>query len=279
MSSAVYEAYPRAGRRERIAYELRVLRVIAAIEFKLKYAESVLGYVWSIAKPLSYFAVLWLVFGRFFRISAGIENYPLYLLIGIVLYTFLVDSTGLTFPSLVKGATIIRKLAFPPILIPISVTLTAAMTFLINLMAVAAFVAVSRERPELDWLLIPLLLLEFYVFLLGVGLVLATLFVRFRDIAQIWELGVQLLIFASPIIYPITILPEWAQKVAYLNPLVQVMQDVRVLMLETPAPTDRVSGVLAGAGGRLVPVAVTLVLLAVGIAVFRRDSPRFPERV
>ena len=277
MASVVYEALPRPSRRERIAYQLRVLKVIATVEFKLKYADSAMGYIWSLVKPLSYFAVLWFVFGRFLKVSADIDNYALYLLIGIVLYTFLVDATGLAFPSLLKGATIIRKLSFPPIVLPVSVTLTAGMTFLINLLAVVLFVVISGEKPELDWLLIPLLLLEFYVFLLGLGLILATLFVRLRDIAQIWELGVQLLIFAAPVMYPISILPDWAQKVAYVNPLTQVMQDIRVLMLETPPPDERVSAVLAG--GRLVPVAVAFFLFVFGIMMFRRNSPRFPELV
>ena len=131
--SATYYAAPQPAWRDRVAHQLRVLRVIAGIEFKLKYADSAMGYVWSIVKPLSYFGVLWLVFGRIFRLGVGFDRYPLYLLTGIVLYTFFVDATGLTFPSIVKGSTILRKLAFPPLVIPVSATLTAGITFCINL--------------------------------------------------------------------------------------------------------------------------------------------------
>jgi ABC-2 type transport system permease protein len=278
MSTAEYHALPRPDRAERLRHQLRVLRVLASIDFKLKYAESAMGYLWSIIKPLSYFAVLWVVFGRFFRVSASIEEYGLYLLIGIVLYTFFVDATGLAFPSMVKGGNVLRKLAFPPLVLPIAATVTAAITFMVNLAVVAVFIAASRVTPSLDWLAIPLLLIELYLFTLGLGLILATFFVRFHDIAQIWELGAQLLIFAAPVMYPITILPEWAQRFAYLNPLVQVMQDVRAVTIGTALPEDTVAGVLGGSAGRLVPVTIALATFALGLFLFRRESPRFAER-
>jgi ABC-2 type transport system permease protein len=236
-----------------------------------------MGYLWSVIKPLSYFAVLWIVFGRIFRF-AGTENYALYLLIGIVLYTFTIDATGLAFPSLTKSSTILRKLPFPPLVIPVSVTLTAGITFLVNLVAVTLFVLVSNVTPEVDWLLIPLLLLELYAFVLGLGLILATLFVRFRDISQIWELMSQLLVFATPVMYPITILPLWAIKLAYLNPLVQVMQDVRALVIGTTADYETITSVY-GAGARLVPIGISLAALIGGLLFFRREAPTFPERV
>ena len=110
--------------RTNLAQQLRVLRVIASTEYKLKYADSALGYVWSIAKPLAMFAVLYTVFGRFFKLNVGFEHYPLYLLIGIVLWNFFVDATNLAMPSLVARASLLRKLAFPHLVIPLSVTLS-----------------------------------------------------------------------------------------------------------------------------------------------------------
>src|SRR5438034_8727767 len=171
-----------------LRHEWNVLRVIAATEFKLKYTTSALGYVWSVAKPLSYFAVLWVVFGRFFKLGVVLKQYPLYLLIGIVLWTFFADATNLGMYSLVARASMLRKLAFPRLVIPISATLVAAITFMINLLVVGVFVAITREVPHFGWLLLPLLLLELYLFTIGVSLVLATSFVRFRDVGQVWEL-------------------------------------------------------------------------------------------
>jgi ABC-2 type transport system permease protein len=279
MAVAEYHATPQRTARERLAHQLRALRVIASVEFRLKYAGSAMGYLWSVIKPLSYFGVLWIVFGRIFRIGVGFDRYPVYLLLGIVLYTFFLDATGLAFPSLVKASNILRKLAFPPLVIPVSVTLTATITFAVNLVALAVFIAASRITPGADWLLLVPLLVELYVFVLGVGLILAALFVRLRDISQIWELVSQLLVFAAPIMYPITILPEWAQKVAYLNPFVQVLQDMRAVIIGTTHPNETITGVFGSPAARLLPIGIAVGLLIGGLAIFRRESPRFAERV
>lgn len=208
VSSRMTFAYlaPRPPLRERIAYRARVLSVMSRTEFKLKYAGSVLGYVWSLAKPLMYFTVLWLVFGNLFQ--TGIRRYPLYLLVGIVLYTFVADAVTATIPSIVSRGAMLRRIAFPPLVIPLASNVTAAMTFVANSLAIVVFIAASQITPRLQWLLLLPLLLELYVFVLGLSLLAATLFVRFRDIGQIWEVGSSLLFFSSPIMYPVTILPD-----------------------------------------------------------------------
>ena len=114
--------------------------------------------------------------------------------------------------SIVARETLLRKLSFPHLVIPISMTLAAAITFGVNLVVVGVFVAWNQIPPRLDWLLLVPLLLELYVFMLGVALVLATLFVRFRDVGQIWELAAQLLLYATPIIYPIGFLPRGRER-------------------------------------------------------------------
>jgi ABC-2 type transport system permease protein len=260
--------------RERLAYQLRVLRVIAGVGFKLKYVDSALGYVWSLAKPLSYFGVLWIVFGRFF--DTGISDFPLYLLIGIVLFMYVVDAVGMAMPSIVERGSLLRRIAFPPIVIPLSASVTAGMTFCVNLLAVAVFVVFSGVTPGLDWALLPLLLLELYVFTVGLALLISTLFVRFRDIGPMWELVAQLLLFASPIMYPITILPDWAERIALLNPFVQVLQDVRTVVLGHQAAVATASTVV---GTRLIPIAIALATVVLGLVLYRRESPRFAEMV
>jgi ABC-2 type transport system permease protein len=271
MNSASYSA-SRPPVRDRLAYNFRVLRVMAGVEFKMKYVDSALGYVWSLAKPLAYFGVLWVVFGSLFKIS--IRNYGLYLLIGIVLFTFLTDAVGMMLPSILTRGSLLRRISFPPIVIPISVSVTAAMTFGVNLVAVAVFVVFSDVDPAWDWLFLPILLIELYVFIIGLGLTVATLFVRFRDVGPLWELSVQLLLFASPVMYPITILPEWAQKVAMSNPFVQVIQDVRDIVLGAPSST--VNDVL-GVAGRLIPLGIVFATFAFGLWLYMREAPRFAE--
>jgi ABC-2 type transport system permease protein len=273
MTTASYELRRRALR-DRLAYQLRVLRVIAGVQFKLKYVDSVLGYFWSIAKPLAYFAVLWVVFGRFF--DTGVGRFPLYLLIGIVLFTFLTDAVGLALPSIVERGALLRRIAFPPHVIPLSSTVTAVMTFGVNLVVVALFIGLSGIVPDASWLLLVALLLELYIFIVGLALVISTLFVRFHDIGPIWELFAQLLLFATPIMYPITILPEWAQRVEMLNPFVQVLQDVRYIVI---GPHEALGTLPTSVGAHVVTVAIALGTFVLGFVIHRADAPYFAERV
>jgi len=268
---------PRSG----FYYQARVLRVIAGTEFKLKYADSVLGYVWSLLKPLGIFSVLYVVFGRFFRLDVGFAHYPLYLLVGIVLWYFFVDATTLAMSSIVSRGSLLRKLAFPRLLVPLSASLTALLTFGVNLLAIAAFVAWNRIVPRIDWILILPLILEIVVFTIAVAVLLATLFVRFRDVAQLWDLAIQVLFFASPIFYPVGFLPGWAQKVAMLSPFVHAMQEIRAVMLLPHETTEilTVTDVYGTSLAHLLPIAFALLLLGFALAYFRRESPSFPERV
>ena len=132
--------------------------MIAVAEFKLKYTGSALGYAWSVLKPLALFTLLYLVFGRVFNLNELSPYYAVSLLLGIVLFTFFADATMLGLLSIVARDSLIRKMSFPRIIITTSVTLTAAMTLLINLTVVAGFVFYKQITPQLDWLLIPLLL-------------------------------------------------------------------------------------------------------------------------
>jgi ABC-2 type transport system permease protein len=263
-------------RPDRFAYYLRVLRLVATIEFRMKYADSLLGYAWSLAKPLAYFAVLWLVFSRLFNARTPVESFALYLIIGLVFYLFFIDAVGAALTSVVARGSLLRRLAFSPLVLPLAVVASACLTLMVNLTAVALFAVGSQVWPDPEWLLVVPLLIEFLIFVVGIGLIVATLFVRFQDIAQIWELVAQLMIFITPVMYPLSILPGWMEKVLFLNPLVQVMQDVRAVVLEGEVAT--VTDVL-GAGGRVVPVAVALGVFVFGLFIFRRDSSRFAERV
>jgi ABC-2 type transport system permease protein len=277
MSYPLKPSRPTSG----LAYYLRVLRVVGGIEFKAKYAGAALGYVWSLAKPLAYFGVLWLVFAHLLRTANQTEDFTLFLLIGILLFTFFADTVGVMLPSIVEGGSILRRLAFPPILVPLSASIGICITFLVNISALVVFIGIQRVAPRAEWLLVVPLLAELYVFSLGVGLLLGALYVRFRDVGQIWELGVQLLFFASAIFFPIGIVPDWAQKVAFLNPFVQVMQDVRHAMLGGPSgPNDLTAAtVFAGAGGRTLPIVIAASIFVGALAFFRREARYFAERV
>ena len=278
MSSLSYAPAEPGRPQGRLRHYLRILQVVAGVEFKLKYTDSVLGLVWSVIKPLSYFTILWMVFGRLFKLST-FPHYPLFLLIGIVFYTFFVDATMTSIPSVVGAGSMIRRISFPRPILPISTTLTAMITFGINLCVVVVFIAASGITPSPGWLLIPFLLLELYAFILGLAFLLSAAFVRYRDVGQVWELVVQLLFYASPIMFPVGYLPPWFQTLAFLNPLVQVIQDVRALVVGSNQPHGTITSVYGTSLARLLPVAIAFLVLAGGYAYFRRRAPRFAEEV
>ena len=279
MSETSY-TLPIRPRTRGLRYYLRVVRIVGVIDFKAKYAGAVLGYVWSLVKPLAYFGLLWLVFVHLLRTANQTENFAVFLLIGILLFTFFNEMVGVTLPCIVEGGSILRRLSFPPILIPLSASVGIFITFLVNLSVIILIIGIQRVSPRVEWLLVPPLLVELYVFCLGVGLFVAAAYVRFRDINQIWELASQLLFFASAIFYPIGILPVWAQRVALLNPFVQIMQDVRHAVLGASGPNDvTAADVYAGAGGRAIPIALAVLIFIGALAFFRREGRYFAERV
>ena len=263
------------------AYYARVLRVMGVVDFKARYQDAALGYVWSLVKPLAYFGVLWLVFAHLLRTANQTSEFTLFLLIGILLFLFFIDAVGQMLPSIVDGGTTLRRLAFDPILVPLSVSVAAGITFCVNVLAFVVFAAIQRAVPSIDWLLVIPLLAELYLFTISLGLLLSALYVRFRDIGQVWELAASLLFFACAIFYPVGILPDWAQKVAFLNPFVQVMQDIRHAMLGGSSGPYDVSAdtVFAGWGGRLIPIAIVGVLFVTSVLVFRREGRYFAERL
>ena len=276
-------SYPSTARRPTtgVAYYLRVLRVVGAIDFKIKYSDAALGYVWSVVKPLAYFGVLWLVFAYLLRTANQTEDFTLFLLIGILLFLFFIDAVSAMLPSIVEGGATLRRLAFPPIMVPLSASVAIAMTFGVNLSVFAIFAAIQGVEPRIEWVLVVVLLAELYLFTVGLGLLLSALYVRLRDVSQVWELATQLLFFASAIFYPIGILPDWAQKVAFLNPFVQVMQDMRHVVLGgASGPNDlTASDVFAGAGGRLIPISIAALVLVSALVYFRREGRYFAERL
>lgn len=261
-------------------YYMRVLRVVGVIEFKAKYAGAALGYLWSLAKPLAYFGVLWLVFAHLLKTANQTSDFAIFLLIGILFFTFFNDMVGVMLPSIVESGSILRRLSFPPILVPLSASVGMVITFLVNLSVVIVFIGIQRVSPRVEWLLVIPVLVELCVFCLGIGLLVSALYVRFRDVGQMWELVSQLLFFASAIFYPVGILPGWAQKVAFLNPFVQIMQDARHAVIGASGPNDlTAANVYAGVGGRAIPIAIVALIFTGGLAFFTRDGRYFAERV
>ncbi len=253
-----------------------LIKEIAITGFKLKYNGSFFGYLWSLMKPFFLFLVLYFVFNNVFNLGKAIPNYPVYLLIGITLWGFFVETTSICMSSIVGNGDLIRKIYFPRIILPVAVSLTSFITLVLNLVIVFGFMAYAHIGLTYKALLLPLYLVEFYVFTLGVSLFLSSLYVKFRDMGPIWEVAAQTLFYATPILYAVSSIPSaWMLKVMMLNPLAQIIQGARNALLGSNVITSsKVLGVWGFA-----PFLIALVVVVVGYLIFSKMSAKFAEEV
>lgn len=260
----------------RAAYLLLITRTLAWSEFKTRYAGSVLGYFWSVSKPFALFGVLYVIFTHVLRFGAGVEHYPAMLLLAIVLWSFFLEVTMSSLAVLVARSDMLRKVSFPRLALPVSVSVTAAIALLLNLTAVMAFVLLNGVEPRLSWLLFPLLLVELYLLALGIGLILSVFYVSLRDIGQLWELASQMLFYATPILYPLTMVPARFREFMLLSPIAQIVQQSREVIIgpESGVTSQELEGWLLA-----VPYGVVVVTLILGLVVFQRAAPRIAERL
>jgi ABC-2 type transport system permease protein len=255
-----------------------LLWLISVTEFKRVYFGTVLGYLWSLIRPLMLFGVLLFVFTKVFKIgSAEVEHYPVMLLTGIVLFTFFQESTTNSVTSVVAQEGVVRKTQFPRLVIPLSTVLTGAFNFCLNLVIVVVFLLAFGVDPTWTWLLFPFALVALFVFTAALSMGLSVLYVRFRDIAIIWVVLAQVLFYATPILYPVTAFHDKTyEQLLMVNPLAVIFEQVRVWVLAEPgAPTAA-----AAAGGvlHLLPaLAIYVATCAFGIWIFNREAPRIAE--
>lgn len=231
-----------------------------------------MSYLWSLIKPLASFAVMYLVFVKFLNTSID----PASLFLGIVLWSYFSDFTSSGLKSIVDRGDLIRKIYFPRAIIVIASSLSAFITLLLNLLAVFVFMAFNGQLPSLSAPLFILLLIELYALALGASLILAALYVRFRDISHIWEVVLQILFYSSGILYVLSAVPVAFQAWLAVNPIVQIVQDARNVLtpIHVTASADVLSGLLM-----FVPYAIPFVVLGLGIVIFNASSKGFAENV
>jgi ABC-2 type transport system permease protein len=260
------------------AVRLAVLaRTLAVAEFKLRYLESKLSYLWTVAHPLAFFAILYVVFTSVGDFDKGVENYPLYLLTSVVLWTFFAESTSTAVWCMVRHGDVLRKLRVPHTMIPLSVVLTSFFDLCMNLLAVLFFILLSGLTPRLSWLELPLLVGLLAALATGVALLVSSLYVRFRDVVQIWNIGRQALFYASPIIYVVATAPEELEKPLASLPIAAILTQARHALIDPDAPTA--ADAVGGTEWLLVPLGIVALTLAAGIWVFRRESPGIAENL
>jgi ABC-2 type transport system permease protein len=203
--------------------------VIALTDFKIKYDNSILGYFWSLLKPLLMFGTLYLVFSVFVRWQ--VENYRLYLLLGIILWNFLAEVTLNSMVLLEAKASILKKICFPRWIVVIASSLTSVLTLLLNLIVVFIFFIFSGAKFHLEGLLLIVYLVELYVLSVGGAFILCALYPKFRDIHHIWEIFVQIGFWLTPIIYPVSTVPVKYHRWIFLNPVARIIQGARQALI------------------------------------------------
>lgn len=233
-------------------------------DFKLKYRRSVLGVLWSVLNPLLMMCVLTAVFSTFFKFD--IENYPLYLILGNTLFAFMADSTSTAMTSIIDSAPLIKKIRIDKLIFPLEKVLFQLVNFAISLIAVAIVMVFFQVRPTFNWLLLPVLLLYVTIFSAGLGMLLASLAVFFRDVKHLWSVVITAWTYATPLFYPENILPGWMLAAEAYNPMYQYVTYYRDIALWNITPSLTMN---------LVCLGMALITFAVGLLVFKKTERKF----
>ena len=254
-----------------------LLYLVSVTEFKKTYFGTVLGYVWSLLRPLLLFGVLLFVFTKIVRVGSGVPHYPVLLLMNVVLFGFFSESTGASVLSVVSQEGVVRKTQFPRLVIPLAVVLTSVFNLAVNLIVVLVFILAFGVSPQWTWLLFPLIVAVLFVFATAVSLLLSSLYVRFRDTAIIWSVVASALFYATPVIYPIEIVPQTYRNLIFLNPLTPIFEQARKWIIDPSAPS---AASAAGGWTHLLPsLAIFVGVCVLGVWYFNREAPRVAEEL
>jgi ABC-2 type transport system permease protein len=252
---------------------VNLTRELAVTNFKLKYTGSVLGYLWSLMKPLAYFGILYVIFVDIFHQKGS--NFGLQLLVAIVIFTFFAECTSTSLGSVAGNAHLVRKAYFPLSALVVSQSVTALFTMAINLVLVVVIgVTFAHVHLGLETLAVPLLLVELYLLSLGVGMLLAAAFVFYRDLGHVWEVVTQLMLYAAGVVFPAISVPLRLRGLFYLDPLAQIIEDLRHAIV---TPDAAWSASLVGFPQYVLPLVLSVLVFVAGLVLFRRLTPLFAE--
>ena len=229
------------------------------------------------------FAILYIVFAKLLRFGGDIPHYPVYLLTGTVFWNFFTECTGQGINAIIARGDLIRKISFPKWVIVVSATTTALINLAINLCVVVVFALINGVAPSISWLWVFPLVAELYALALGISFLLVAINVKYRDITSIWDVLVQALFYAVPIIYPLTMVIEaggnfgqLAAQVISLNPITQIIQDVRYNLITDATVT---TWSIVDGWTKIIPILIVILTLALAALFFRKRSKRFAEEV
>jgi ABC-2 type transport system permease protein len=275
---------------------------LARTEFKLRYYGSALGYVWSLVRPLLFFGVLYVFFTQILHVGQGIPHYGVYLLTGIVLWNYVLEATTISVTCMVDREALIRKIRFPRMVVPLSVSLTSVFNLGMNLLSVIVFTLANGITPTLSWLWMLPIILGFIVLASGLAMLLSALYVRFRDVKPIWDVTAQVLFYASPIMYTASHYHA-LEHYAMLSPVAVLLTQMGFAFIHpgtiyewlkkgvacaprstgcayTPTHPMRSAGQSAGSEWHvIISVLLIFIVFAIGLRVFTREAPRVAEHL
>ena len=233
-------------------------------DFKAKYKRSVLGILWSFLNPLLMMMVQYVVFSTLFQ--SNIPNFPLYLLTGIVCFNFFNESTNMCLQSISGNAGLITKVYVPKYIYPVTRVLSSSINLMLSLIPLLLVMLITRTpiRPQVLLIVFGIFCLE--IFCLGMGLILASLMVFFRDTQFIWGVLVTILNFATPIFYPESIIPARFMTLYKMNPLYHVIRFLRIVLMDGVSPEPK---------AYLLCLIACVVPLVLGVVVFKKNQDKF----
>jgi ABC-2 type transport system permease protein len=254
---------------------------LARAEFKLRYFGSVLGYLWSLMRPLLFFGVLYFFFTQIVHIGKGVPHYGVYLLTSIVFWNYFAEATGASVGCLVTREPLLRKIRFPRMVIPLSVSLTATFNLAMNFIAVFVFAFANGVNPRLSWFELIPIALAFIIFATGIGMLLSASFVRARDVAPIWEVFLQAWFYSSPIMYTAT---SYGHRfgpalihAAMINPIAMLLTQTGHAFIGGPSFPSPIT--VGGLGPAIAACTIIVGVFVFGWWYFAREAPRVAENL
>lgn len=241
-----------------------LLKQLVSRDFKTKYKRSVLGVLWSLLNPLLMMTVQYVVFSTLFK--STIPNYALYLMIGTVCFNFFSECTSMCLNSITGNASLITKVYMPKYIYPVSRALSSTINMLFALIPLAGVMLITHVRFTKAIFLLPIPLILLFAFSLGVGMILGTIMVFFRDMQFLWGVLTSLLSFVTPIFYPTSIWPEKYLWFFKSNPLYHILRMVRVILIDGASPEPK---------AYIIAAVMSFITLALGAYVFKKNQDKF----
>jgi len=261
--------WPRLDLRELWHYR-ELLGTFAWRDIKVRYKQTFVGIAWALIQPFVTMVIFTIIFGKFAKFPSNGLPYPIFTYSALLPWTYFASALALASASLVANVNLVTKVYFPRLLLPLAATCVPVIDFLLSISVLVGMMAWFSVWPGPAVVLAPLFLVLAAVTAIGFGLFLSAVNVRYRDVPYAIPFVIQIWLYVSGVIFPISSLPTWEQWVLSLNPMTAVIAGFRWCVVAAPAPNP---------GQTLVSVVAALVFFVLGLAYFRRSEPRFADTI